>query len=460
MKIKLLFLLITLISLFGCSKHFKESRPNIIFLLADDHRWDALGCMGNPIIQTPNIDQIAVKGIIFENAYVTTSICAASRASILAGKYASKTGIHDFSTEFSSAALAETYPFKLKNAGYFTGFIGKFGVGNQPPDSIFDYWNAMTGQPRYENYDEQGNMKHFTRIVAENIMEFLSRCSSDQPFCLSVSFKAPHVQDGDPRQFIYDTIYSELYKDDEIPLPATAGDEYYNIFPDEFKNNNEARIRWQLRFPDSVKHKESVRGYYRLVTGIDVVVGELLEELEKLGFHENTIIMYSGDNGFYLGEHGMAGKWYGHEESIRVPLIIYDPGLKDHHSGTRVKEIALNIDIAPTILGFCNEDIPESMQGINLMDIIEGKKSTTRKDFLYEHLIDIPRENAYIPRSEGVVSLDYKYLRYIDFDPVFEEIYDLKSDPLEVVNLASDPQYQRLVDSMRNRYNELKEMYQ
>ena len=207
----------------GCTTVKNES-PNIIFLLTDDQRWDALGCMGNQILQTPNIDQIAAEGIIFENAYVTTSICAVSRASILAGQYASRTGIHDFATPFSPEALAKNYPAILKNAGYFTGFIGKFGIGSNPPDTLFDYWKAMTAQPTYEHFDEEGNMTHYTRIVSENIMEFLGMCSARKPFCLSVSFKAPHVQDGDPRQFIYDPAYKDLYKDDSIPPPLTAGD--------------------------------------------------------------------------------------------------------------------------------------------------------------------------------------------------------------------------------------------
>ena len=457
---KILIFCILIIPLIGCTSKQAGQSPNIIFLLTDDQRWDALGCMGNPVIQTPNIDQIASEGIIFENAYVTTSICCASRASILAGQYASRTGIHDFNTPFSPEALSKTYPAILKNAGYYTGFIGKFGVGIDPPDTLFDYWKAMTGQPRYENFDEQGNMKHYTRIVAENIMEFLGRYPNDQPFCLSVSFKAPHVQDGDPRQFIYDTIYKDMYKDDSIPLPLTAGDEYFEKFPEVFKENNEARRRWELRFPDPEKYEESVRSYYRLITGVDVVVGEMLQELERLGLNENTIIIYSGDNGFYLGEHAMAGKWYGHEESIRVPLIIYDPRSEPDMRGRRKGEIALNIDIAPTILSLCGEQIPDNMQGKDLLTLFEKNPADWRNDFLYEHLFDPPPEVVHIPKSEGLVSANYKYLKYIELDPVFEELYDLRLDPYEMNNLVPDTESKGLLDSIRNRYLELKELYQ
>jgi len=453
-------IVICLLAIFftGCTS-LKNDSPNIIFLLTDDQRWDALGCMGNPIIQTPNIDQIASEGIIFENAYVTTSICAVSRASILAGQYASRTGIHDFATEFSREALAKTYPAILKDAGYFTGFIGKFGIGSQPPDTLFDYWKAMTSQPRYENFDEDGNMKHYTRIVSENIMEFLGKCSKKQPFCLSVSFKAPHVQDGDPRQFIYDNIYKDIYRNDSIPPPLTAGDEFFEVFPEAFKNKNEARRRWDLRFPDPEKYEESVRSYYRLITGVDVVVGELLEELEKYGLKGNTIIIYSGDNGFYLGEHAMAGKWYGHEESIRVPLIIFDPRSEQDMKARRKGEIALNIDIAPTILRLCGEQVPGDMQGVDLMTLFDDETDEWRKDFLYEHLFEAPGITN-IPKSEGLVSAHYKYLKYIELDPVFEELYDLRKDPYETRNLISDQDAQPLLDSLRTRYSELKKLYQ
>jgi len=456
---KLFYICLMALILAGCTSR-EKSQPNVIFLLADDHRWDALGCMGNQIIQTPNIDRIANEGIIFENSYVTTSICAVSRASILAGQYASRTGIHDFATPFSAGALAKTYPAILKDAGYYTGFIGKYGVGSQPPDTLFDYWEAMCGQPRYEHFDEDSNMTHYTRIVAGNIREFLGMTPGNQPFCLSVSFKAPHVQDGDPRQFIYDPAYKDLYVGDSIPPPLTAGDEYFEAFPEAFRINNEARRRWELRFSDPEKYEESVRGYYRLITGIDDVVGEILHELGELGMAENTIIIYTGDNGFYLGEHGMAGKWYGHEESIRVPLIIYDPRPDNANRGVRKAEIALNIDIAPTLLSLCGMKIPQEMQGRDLMTLFDKKPVGWRKDFLYEHLFNPPPEVVYIPRSEGVVSANYKYLKYIDFDPLFEECYDLRRDPYETENLVSDPDSQALLDSLKNRYSELKQTYQ
>ena len=208
------FLPIALIPLSaGCQK--EKTAPNIIFLLTDDQRFDAMGYTGNPYIKTPNIDRLAGNGIIFENAYVTTSISCASRASILSGQYASRTGIIDFNTDFSDSALEKTYPLILKNnAGYKIGFIGKYGVGlKKHPADRYDYWNCeRVIQPRYENYDSTGRMTHYTDLVNGRIEEFLNKFGKDGPFCLSVSFKAPHVEDSDPKQFIYNKRYSDTIR--------------------------------------------------------------------------------------------------------------------------------------------------------------------------------------------------------------------------------------------------------
>ncbi len=203
-------------ALTGCDIKFAGGRakkqPNIIFLMTDDHRADAMGCAGNPIIQTPNMNALAANGVRFTNAFVTTSICASSRASIFSGQWTRRHGIINFRTHFSEEVLAQTYPMLLSQAGYRTGFIGKYGVGPKKdlPIDKYDYWKGFPGQGRYENKDEDGNYKHLTQIMGEQAIEFLNGCSQDRPFCLSVSFKAPHVQDSDPRQFLYDRAYENL----------------------------------------------------------------------------------------------------------------------------------------------------------------------------------------------------------------------------------------------------------
>jgi len=255
-------------SLAGCEGGFfgrgaAEKPPNIIFLLTDDQRWDTMGCAGNPIIQTPNMDAMANDGVRFTNAFVTTSICASSRASIFTGQWTRRHGITGFDTHFSPEALAQTYPMLLSQAGYRIGFIGKYGVGPKEdlPIDKYDYWKGFPGQGRYENKDEDGNYKHLTQIMGEQSLEFLQGCSKDRPFCLSVSFKAPHCQDGDPRQFIYDPAYKDLYKDTTIPTPETADPRYFDALP-EFLRTSEARRRWDIRFSTPEKFQESVKSYY------------------------------------------------------------------------------------------------------------------------------------------------------------------------------------------------------
>lgn len=433
------------------SRSTKAQKPNIIFLLTDDQRWDTMGCMGNTIIKTPNMDALAKDGVLFKNAFVTTSICCVSRASIFLGQYARRHHINDFKTDFSPVQLSQTYPMLLKKNGYQIGFIGKYGVGRNLPVDQYDYWRGIAGQPVYEQKDENGHPKHLTKIMGEQALEFLSGVDRGKPFCLSISFKAPHVQDGDPRQFIYDPAYKDLYKDDTIPVPATADPQYYDAFPEFFKKNNEGRRRWQIRFSTAEKYQESVKSYYRLITGADVVIGKIREALAEQKLDKNTIIILLGDNGFYLGEHGLAGKWFGHEESIRVPLIVYDPRLPSQLRGQKRSEMALNIDIAPTILSLAGAQIPSSMQGRDLMALIKGNARDWRHDFLYEHLFEHPA----IPKSVGVVGERFKYLRYFDQNPVYEELYDLKNDPHEEKNLAAEKEYAAVLQKMRTRCDEL-----
>jgi len=451
-----LILVLPLILLSSCTE--QKERPNIIFLLTDDQRWDALGAMGNGIIQTPNLDMMANEGILFSNAYVTTSICCCSRASILTGQFVSRHGINSFRQDLIGEGLQNTYPLLLKNlAGYKTGFIGKYGVGReQRPADHYDFWTCENvGQPKYEGEDDQGNYLHYTDKVSGDIQAFLDIYADQGPFCLSVSFKAPHVQDNDPRQFIYHPRYKDLYADVRIPLPGTAAREYWDFFPDDFQANNEARKRWGIRFPDPEKYQESVRSYYRLITGVDDVTGKLIDRLEELGIADNTIIILMGDNGFYLAEHGMAGKWFAHEESIRVPFFIYDPRLPSAQRGQKIDKMTLNIDVAPTILSLAGLEVPGGMQGSDLTPLYSGESGTIpwRTEFFYEHTIDIPT----IPKSLAVIGEQFKYIRYPELESGFEEFYDRINDPGEKRNLVNEPTYGRLVEEYKAKLDHMKE---
>lgn len=444
----LFFLLIY--SLIGNGQKIEIKKPNIIFLLTDDQRHDALGIAGNKHIITPNLDQLAKGGTWFKNAYVTTSICSVSRASILSGQYLSRHKIDDFAKNFDPAALNLTYPILLKNNGYKIGFVGKYGVGNNPPENEYDFWACnKAGQPPYEYVRPDGSIIHHTDSVANGITRFLQEFGGNQsPFCLSVSFKAPHELDGNPPTYPVQERFKNLYTDIKVSQPETADPAIWNAFPDFFRTDqNIGRERWKPLLSTPELHESTVKDYYRLITGVDEVVGKLRRQLDSLGIADNTVIIFMGDNGFALGEHGLEGKWFGFEESIRVPLIINDPRNRKFRGKTD-KSIALNIDIAPTILQLAGIDIPTQMQGVNLLD----KKPQRRSAFFYEHnFLGSPR----LPKVEGVVKSGIKYMLFTEHN--YEQLYDLKKDPLEKHNLASDPAYLSRLEQLRNEYLEMKE---
>lgn len=427
-------------------------RPNIIVLLADDQRWDTLGVYGNSIIQTPHIDRLAGMGVTFKNAFVTTSICASSRASILTGQYVSRNGVWDFRTELTPEQLALTYPGVLKKAGYRLGFTGKWGVG-RPPAGLFDYDKSFPGQGNYR-VEVKGQQRHLTALQGDHAIEFLEGSSTDAPFCLSISFKAPHVQDSydlSEEPFPFDPELKELYGDDRIPPPKTAAREYFDRLP-AFLKNSENRKRWAIRFWGPDRYQESVKGYYRLISGIDTVVGRIVRKLADKKLTENTIILYTSDNGFYLGEYGLAGKWLPHEASVRVPFIVYDPRSPELQ-GTRRNEMVLNIDVGPTVLHLAGADVPSVMQGRSLLPLLEGKDVAWRTDFFYEHLFRHPL----IPPTEAVRTERWKYIRYVESDPVYEELYDLKQDALEENNLVSSSSHAGVLNEMRTSWRRLRE---
>ncbi len=421
--------------------------PNVLFLLTDDHRWDALSCMGNPVLRTPNIDRLAAAGATFDNMFVTTSICCASRASIFSGQYARRTGIHEFNIPFNPQAWAQTYPQVFRRAGYRVGFVGKYGVGDgsPPPADQFDYWRSFSGQGSY--FPDKANPSlHMTDLMTLQANDFLQSASVNQPFCLSVSYKAPHSQDGDPRQFLYAPKYESLFANQTVPVPETATEEFYQKQPD-FIRNSEARARWKIRFSKPDLYQNMVKAYYRLLVGVDDSVGTLLQTLADRGLADNTIVIFTGDNGFFLGEHGLAGKWFMHEESIRVPLIIYDPRLPASLRGRRRSELALNIDLAPTMLSLAGLSPPSRTQGVDLSPLLRGQTPNWRTEFFYEHLF----KHKTIVQTEGVRTLRYSYWQYLAVDHDSTWLYDVAADPRQTRNLAADPYYQPLIQHLSAR---------
>lgn len=445
---------LTTMTCMGVAMAEGSERPNILFLLADDLRHDLVGFMGHDIVETPALDALAEEGTVFEQAFVTTSICAISRASILAGQYAARHGIDDFGKTFSDEAFAQTYPALLREAGYYTGFIGKWGVGNVMPEDQFDYWKGFPGQGHFYVETEEG-MQHLESVMADQALAFLDEAPDEKPWCLSVSFKAPHVQDQDPKQYLYDPALEDLYADVTIPEPHLGDPEYFAQWP-EFIQNSENRVRWEKRFSTPEKYQASVKGYYRLVTGIDRAVARMVKALEAAGMRDNTIIVFTSDHGIFNGERGLAGKWLMHEESIRIPLLIVDPRLPESFHGERRPDMVLNIDMAPTILAWAGIDAPEAMQGLNLTPILRGAKMILREDLFYEHHFGNDRP-APIPANEGVRTTEWKYIRYLEREPLVEELYHLVEDPGETRNLARDPEYQARLEEMQARWQAFQE---
>jgi arylsulfatase A-like enzyme len=333
-------------------------------------------------------------------------------------------------------------------AGYRVGFIGKFGVGTRLPAAAFDYWKGFPGQGSYFG---KGETAHLTSRMGDQALEFLKGCDGKTPFCLSISFKAPHAQDRAKREFPPDPRDEPLYTDATIPVPKTASDKYFKLLP-EVAQKSEGRARWKLRYDTPEKFQRTARDYFRLVSGIDREVGRILDELRRLGFAENTLVVFTADNGFFLGERGMADKWLMYEESIRVPLIVCDPRLPAGRRGQTSDARALNIDLAPTLLDYAGVAIPAGMQGKSLRPLVEGKQIAWRTDWFYEHHT-LPK---IIPPTEGVRTTRWAYLRWLTTDPPTEELYDVQADPLEEHNLAARPEHRATLERLRARWQELR----
>ncbi len=444
----------------GCiSESQPEEPPNLLFIITDDQRFDMMGNM-NPDLYTPNMDWLVEHGARFENAFVTTPICAASRASLLAG-VVERTHRFTFITPPLAEEFTEvSYPTILQQAGYRTGHIGKFGV--KVTEGALDYMFTVFSELRRNPYfkeQEDGSMRHLTDITADQAITFIeeSAIAGDRPFALTLSFNAPHAEDSDERQYIWPAELDTLYQSLEIPDPPLVDPAFHEALPVFLRDPeiNMNRYRWFWRFDNPQKAKDMTKGYYRMISGVDAAIGRVFARLEALGVAENTVIVLMGDNGYYLGERGYAGKWLPHEASIRVPLLVYDPR-NPEYAGQKPLGMALNIDIAPTLIDLAGLEIPQEMQGKSLVPLINPDNDVTwREDFFVEHLMD----HKQIIKHEGIRGVRYKYARYFELDPMYEELYDFISDPLEQYNLAEDAEYAELLAAMRTRTDELRDAY-
>jgi arylsulfatase len=378
-----------------------------------------------------------------------------SRATILSGQYMSRHQITRFGVQLPEKALSETYPAVLRKTGYWTGYVGKYGVGHIR-DNEFDYSVEYEGKHWLPN--GKGDSIHVTAKNERDALYFLKNRPKEKPFLLSVGFFAPHAEDNHPDQYRYQPSSEKYYQNVVIPVPKTATEEALKALPPFIRSEqNEGRNRWHWRFDTPEKYQKYMKAYYRMVTEVDMSIGKIIAELKAQGVYENTLIIVMGDNGYFQSEHQLADKWYPYEESIRVPLIVHDPRLPAIKGNVSNDEFVLNIDIAPAIISSTGAVVPHAVQGSDFSVLYLNKKMPTwRQDFYYEH--PVVNNKTFIPSSEALVTHDKKYIYWPDYQ--VEEYFDLIADPTEEHNNISNPKDQNVIRAMKKRFAELKQKAQ
>jgi len=448
---KILVFSAVILSLNNCrrgAENRKSERPNIIVLISDDQRWDQLSYADQPLIpelKTPNLDRLAGQGVYFRNAFVTTPICAVSRASIMTGRYASTHGMNHFQTPLTEEVLSKSYPALLHDNGYKTGVLGKWGMGIEGTEDIFDLFNAWAGQGKYFHDTDSGKV-HNSEWLAIKAREFLESCTPEQPFCLTVCYKSPH------HPYQPDERDKELFNEVHIPKRETDTPEDYQAMASHVMENSLNRWCYFDERKDEETKNRFEKNFLRCVISLDRSVGKIIQTLQELNLVKNTVIIYVSDNGYLWGEHGLGGKWLLYEESIRVPLIFHGPCISESMQGMKLDNLALNIDIAPTILDIAGITIPSEMDGMSLLPLLSGQHAPSRADFFMEHVGIVDAENP-IPDSRGVRSDEWKYIRYVNVEPEVEEMYHISTDPFESHNLINDTDYFEIKKHLKERYN-------
>ncbi|MGQ9591918.1 MAG: sulfatase family protein, partial [Planctomycetota bacterium] len=425
-------------------------RPNVVFVLTDDQRWDCLGIAGHAFLRTPNLDRLAREGAWFRNAFVTTSLCSPSRASFLSGLYAHAHKVLDNFTDFPNDL--PSFHRQLRAAGYETAYIGKWhmGEGSDEPRPGFDYWASHKGQGAY--YDTEFNVNgerrvlsgYYTTRVTDLAVEWI-RGRGARPFLLILGHKAPHGP------FEPEEKYRRAFDGVKISYPETAFrlggkpgwiherlDTWHGIYGPLYG----FRKDFPDRSPEGVAvFAEFVRSYAATIVSVDDSIGRVYGALAEKGILDDTLILFAGDNGFLLGEHGMIDKRTMHEESIRIPLLARYP--RRIRAGTVIDEMVLNVDLAPTILALCGAEPLPKAHGLSWVPLLERETEGWRASFLYEY--NYEKQFPYTPNVRGVRTRDWKYVRYPHGDGGPDrhraELYHLAEDPEETRNLVDDPRY-------------------
>jgi arylsulfatase A-like enzyme len=430
---------------FACAAR-AESRPNLIVMMCDDQRADALSCRGNAVLQTPHLDRLAKEGITFENMFVTNSLCAPSRATLLTGKYAHIHGVRDNMGRKLPAEqkLVSDY---LREAGYAVAFCGKSHINGALRDRRWDYYFGYKGQGDYHNpsiaeSDAAGKIgpdRRYTGymddIVTEHAIAWLKR-PRHQPFCLFLFFKAPH------RRWLRAPRYEKLYADVTIPK---------NPLWDDLGLGKPSAFLMAAnmigQFPDAKDYQQMLKDYYATIAAVDDNVGKVLAALSDLKILDDTVVMHTSDNGFFLGEWQRFDKRFMHEPSIRVPLLVRYPKLI--RAGSTTSLMSLNLDLAPTLMELAGIAVPKDMQGRSLKPLLAGQSPPWRHDWYYAYH-EYPDPSHNVRKNRGLRTDRYKLIHYHE-KPEEWELYDLKEDPLERVNLVGQPGHAALLAELRSR---------
>lgn len=506
-------------AILSCAAHAAEDkRPNILFLFSDDHALRAISAYNDPVLSkiapTPNIDRLAKEGAIFNNSFVSNSICGPSRASILTGKHSHKNGFmkNDGGGKFDGSQW--TVAKELQKAGYQTAVVGKWHLKSDPTG--FDYWEVLPGQGNYYNPDfiqMDGSRKRFegyaSDITTDKAIAWLDKRDKTKPFIMMCQHKAPH------RTFSPALRHLDAFDDVEIPEPDTLFDDYSNrsetlktnemeldrhfhwaydakVRGDEMKAasvklpgpngygtpeyrrmNDEQKKAWDAHFGPKnqklfadfkagklterdlvrFKYERYLRNYLGTVKGVDENIGRMLDYLEENGLSDNTIVIYSSDQGFYLGEHGWYDKRWMFEESFKMPFLIKWPGVIK--PGTRPEHMIQNIDYAPTFLDAAGVEVPKEVQGKSIKPIFEGQTSDEWRKSVYYAYYETGEHN--VPQHFGVRTKTHK-LFYIPLTDEWQ-MFDLQKDPQEIKNIYDNPEYKQIREELTKEYNRIREHY-
>jgi arylsulfatase A-like enzyme len=476
----------------GCSEK-EQAPPNILFIFSDDHALHAIGAYGpkhnNPelhgFVQTPNIDRIAAEGMLFENVFCTNSICGPSRAAILTGKYNHHNGM--LSNDIPFDGSQQTFPKLFQQGGYNTAWIGKWHLFSDPTG--FDYWSILTQQGQQGTYYNpifktptgmEPETGYTSTLITNRAIEWLEskrNANSNTPFFLAYSHKAPH------REWVPAPQDYALYKDINLPVPSNFFDDYatrssalhtqemeiakhmndhdLKLIPPGYLNNEQLEVFMESYGPENEvfrkagltgsdlalwKYQRYVKDFLRTVTSMDREIGRILDYLEESGLAENTIVVYSSDQGFYLGDHGWYDKRWMYEESLRMPLIIKWPG--KIKPGSKMDKMIQNIDFAPTFLQMAGLEIPDDINGKSFLPLLDENAQTPWRDIVYYHYLAYPDWHMVKPHY-GIRSDRYKLIHYYTINEW--ELIDLKTDPDEMLNVYSHPEYADIIKNMTAR---------